>query len=248
MNWWKWTIMSKTLQEQHTKLNKTKNKQKEQKCRQSVVTGRQQLYCVVQSRSPSHCQMTTEKVQSSARDGMSSVTVHSWQMTAGCSMHVLKPLVRHGRRALNVWWTVLAAWRCHQSEADVECLRQMSGEGSQQGTTVLFHVDSGRKERTAGIWLAPKSTTSENRVAVVQLADSQCTNQGQQGMSWQRSPPDLELCELVKHPVTTAVMWVLSPHGYVTSDGVEQAANVRTCWTRPHKYEANQFSTCPPKQ
>jgi len=25
--------------------------------------------------------------------------------------------------------------------------------------------------------------TSENRVAVVQLADNQCTNQGQQGMS-----------------------------------------------------------------
>jgi len=69
--------MSKTLQEQHTKLNKTKNKQKEQKCRQSVVTGRQQLYRVVQSRLPSHCQMTTEKVQSSARDGMWSVTVHS---------------------------------------------------------------------------------------------------------------------------------------------------------------------------
>jgi len=117
--------MSKTLQEQHTKLNKTKNKQKEQKCRQSVVTGRQQLYCVVQSRSPSHCQMTTEKVQSSARDGMSSVTVHSWQMTAGCSMHVLKPLVRHGRRALNVWWTVPPAWLGQQmqtaSSVDVRC-------------------------------------------------------------------------------------------------------------------------------
>jgi len=30
--------------------------------------------------------------------------------------------------------------------------------------------------------------TSENRVAVVHLADNHCTNQGQQGVSWQRSP------------------------------------------------------------
>jgi len=36
--------------------------------------GRRQLYCAVQSRSPSHCQTTTEKVQSSARNGMSSAT------------------------------------------------------------------------------------------------------------------------------------------------------------------------------
>ena len=33
---------------------------------------RQQLYCTVQSRSPDHCQTTTGKVQSSARDGTSS--------------------------------------------------------------------------------------------------------------------------------------------------------------------------------
>ena len=35
--------------------------------------------------------------------------------------------------------------------------------------------------------------TSKNRVAVVHLADNQCTNQDQQGMMWQRSPhaPDL---------------------------------------------------------
>ena len=57
--------MSKTLQGHRTKINKTK-KQKGQKRRQSVVAGRQQLYCAVQSRSPNHCQTTTEKVQSSA--------------------------------------------------------------------------------------------------------------------------------------------------------------------------------------
>jgi len=62
--------MSKTLQGQRTELNKTnKNKQKQtkgQNRRQSVVAGRQQLCCAVQSRSPNHCQTTTEKVQSSA--------------------------------------------------------------------------------------------------------------------------------------------------------------------------------------
>ena len=68
--------MSKTLQGHHTKL-KGKEKQND-KIRQSVVAGRQQLYCAVQSRSPSHCQTTTGKeVQSSARDGTSSATVHS---------------------------------------------------------------------------------------------------------------------------------------------------------------------------
>jgi len=61
--------MSKTLHGLHTKLDKTKkNNQKRQKRRQSVVAGRQQLYCAVQSRSPRHCQTKTEKVQSSARD------------------------------------------------------------------------------------------------------------------------------------------------------------------------------------
>jgi len=107
----------------------------------------------------------------------------------------------------------------------------MSGAGSQQGTPALFHKDSGRPERTAGMWLAPELSTmeftkqwgyvfwpprwenqtgggiqdglqpvlqlagdtSENQVTVVHLADNQCTNQGQQGMSWQRSlhAPDL---------------------------------------------------------
>jgi len=39
--------MSKTAQRHWTKLNK--NKTKRQKCRQSVVTGREQLHCAVQS-------------------------------------------------------------------------------------------------------------------------------------------------------------------------------------------------------
>ena len=63
-------ITSKTLQGHQIK---KKSKQKRQNRRQSVVAGRQQLYCAVQSRSPSHCQTTTGKVQSSARDGTSSV-------------------------------------------------------------------------------------------------------------------------------------------------------------------------------
>jgi len=49
--------MSETLQGHCTKL-----KQKGQNYRQSVVAGRQQLYCAVQSRSPSRCQTTTVKV------------------------------------------------------------------------------------------------------------------------------------------------------------------------------------------
>jgi len=45
-----------------------KVKQKQQKRRQSVVAGRQQLYCAVQSQLPNHCQTTTEES-----------TVFSWQ-------------------------------------------------------------------------------------------------------------------------------------------------------------------------
>jgi len=50
---------------------------KNDKCIQSVVAGRQQLDSVVQSRSPGHCQTTTEKVQSSARNETSPATVRS---------------------------------------------------------------------------------------------------------------------------------------------------------------------------
>jgi len=140
MYWLRWHyITSKTLQGHRTKLKRKEKQTKRQNRRQSVVAGRQQLYCAVQSRSPSHCQTTTEKTQSSARDGTSSATVHSWQTTAGCSTHVPKPLGRHGHRVLNVWWTVRPAWLSQQSADDVECRRQMSGAGSQQGTPALFH-------------------------------------------------------------------------------------------------------------
>jgi len=110
-----------------------KIKQKRLKRRQSVVAGRQQLYCAVglQSPSPNHCQTTTGKLQPSARDGtLSAMSVHSWQITAGCSMHVPKPLGRHGRRALNIRWTVTsmaesaerrqrrkARWHCYMKAA-----------------------------------------------------------------------------------------------------------------------------------
>jgi len=60
------------LQGHRIKLKRKKEKKrktKQQNRRQSVVAGRQQLYCAVRSRSPNHCRTTTEKVQSSARDG-----------------------------------------------------------------------------------------------------------------------------------------------------------------------------------
>ena len=105
MYWLRWHYHVKDIAGAPYKI-KRKSRQKRQNRRQSVVEGRQQLYCAVQSWSPSYCQTTTGKVQSSARDGTSSVTVHSWQTTAGCSMHVPKPLGRHGHRVLIVWWTV----------------------------------------------------------------------------------------------------------------------------------------------
>jgi len=69
--------MSKTLH----KIKQNKNRQKR---RQSVVTGRQQLYCAVQSRSPNHFQTTTKKEQSSVCDRTSSTTGHSSQTTVSC--------------------------------------------------------------------------------------------------------------------------------------------------------------------
>jgi len=77
MYWLRWHYHVKDIAWAPYKIKK-KSKQNR---RQSVVAGRQQLYCAVQSRSPSHCQTTTGKVQSSARDGTSSATVHSWQAT-----------------------------------------------------------------------------------------------------------------------------------------------------------------------
>jgi len=121
MYWLRWHYHIKDIAGAPYKIKK-KSKQKRQNCRQSVVTGRQQLYCAVQSRSPNHCQTTTGKVQSSARDGTSSATVHSWQTTAGCLSHVPKPLGRHGHRVLNVWWTVppLSSLRFHAGQAAIK--------------------------------------------------------------------------------------------------------------------------------
>ena len=65
MYWLRWHYHVKNNAGAPYKIKQNKQ-QKGQNRRQSVVAGRQQLYCAVQSRSPSHCQMTTEKVQSSA--------------------------------------------------------------------------------------------------------------------------------------------------------------------------------------
>jgi len=62
--------------------------------------------------------------------------------------------------------------------------------------------------------------TSENWVAVVHLADNQCTNQGQQGMSWQILPhaPDLmysreacsdNSCEMGPHGIGTMCVYTI---------------------------------------
>jgi len=53
--------MSKTLQGHHTKLKRKEKQTKRQNRRQSVVAGRQQLYCAVQSRSPSQCPSPVRK-------------------------------------------------------------------------------------------------------------------------------------------------------------------------------------------
>ena len=115
--------MSKTWQGHRTKLNK-----KRQKRRKSVVVGRQQPYCAVQLQLHHHRRTTTEKVQSSVLDWTSSAMVHSWQMTAGCSMHMPKPLWRHCRQALSIWWRVSPAWLYQQNADGVECRYQMFRE------------------------------------------------------------------------------------------------------------------------
>ena len=47
------------MQGHRIKLKRMKRKTKQQNRRQSVVAGRQQLYCAVQSRSPNHCRKST---------------------------------------------------------------------------------------------------------------------------------------------------------------------------------------------
>jgi len=54
-----------------------------------VVMGRQQLYCAVQSRSPNHCRMTTEKVQSSVRYKTCSVSDTLKQQTILDTLHLV---------------------------------------------------------------------------------------------------------------------------------------------------------------
>jgi len=66
MYWLRWHYHVKDIAGAPYKIKK-KRKQKRQNRRQSVVAGRQQLYCAVQSRSPNHCQTTTGKVVFSSR-------------------------------------------------------------------------------------------------------------------------------------------------------------------------------------
>jgi len=118
MYWLRWHYHVKDIARAPYKIKK-KRKTKRQNRQQSVVVGRQQLYCAVQSRSSIHCQMTTGKVQSLARNGTSSATVHSWQTTAGCSTHVPKPLERHGHWVLNVWWMTGGTVHMHNKHASL---------------------------------------------------------------------------------------------------------------------------------
>ena len=84
MYWLRWHYHVKDIAGAPYKITQKKNKTTES----PTVSSRGQttviLCSTVQSRSPSRCQTTTGKVESSARDGTSSATVR-WQTTAGCS-------------------------------------------------------------------------------------------------------------------------------------------------------------------
>jgi len=76
----------------------------------------------------------------------------------------------------------------------------MSGEGSQQGTTALFYEDSGKPERTAGMWLAPElasvnqwSSRSNGVMRSDRLAEKNQTGGGiQDGLQPQLArPPEI---------------------------------------------------------
>ena len=96
MYWLRWHYHIKDIA---GALYKIKKKRKANKTTESpTVSSRGQTTVILCS----HCQTTTGKVKSSAHDGTSSATVHSRQTTAGCSMHMPKPLGRHGHRVLNV--------------------------------------------------------------------------------------------------------------------------------------------------
>ena len=66
--WLRWHYHVKDIAGPPYKIKQnTQKNQKRQNRRQSVVAGRRQLYCVVQSRSPNHSRTTTEKVVFSSR-------------------------------------------------------------------------------------------------------------------------------------------------------------------------------------
>ena len=62
MYWLRWHYHVNDIAGAPYKIKKKRKATKRQNHRQSVVAGRKQLYCAVQSWSPSHCQTTTGKV------------------------------------------------------------------------------------------------------------------------------------------------------------------------------------------
>jgi len=116
--------------------------------RLSVVLGRQQLCCAVQSRSLNHCQTTTEKVALSSRRNV--VSDGAFLTDDGRLFHARAKATGKARSPSVerlVDGTTIMAVSAERADR-VECRRQMSGEGSE---TALFHEDSGRPERTAGM-------------------------------------------------------------------------------------------------
>ena len=87
MYWLRWHYHVKDIAGAPYKIKKKRNKTTES----PTVSSRGQTTVILCSAITiaSHCQTTTRKVQSSALNGTSSATVHSWQTTAGCSTHAL---------------------------------------------------------------------------------------------------------------------------------------------------------------
>jgi len=88
--------------------------------------------------------------------------------------------------------------------------------------------------------------TSENRVAVVHLADNQCTNQGQQGMSWQRSPhaPDLEPRSTLWRRLWRASSWTCQHQCRPRGRGSKKLAARQWCQCGPDQTRSDVDEMC----
>ena len=110
MYWLRWHYHVKDIAGAPHRIKRKEKQTERQNRRQSVVAGRQRLYCAVQSRSPNHCQTTTGKVVFSSRRNV--VSDGAFLTDDGRLFHARAEATGKARSRIRTDQSYYQKWRC----------------------------------------------------------------------------------------------------------------------------------------